>query len=223
MGSNPTRSAHPPGARRRAVSRHDPTATAGRETPAVDAHNAGTPVLGAAPQRIGRGRRGSSAGHVTAAVEPIEVELFEPGPSRRPFSAGDVIRLLVGVLLVAGGAVLAEVARSTIEGIEADLARRLRPLPGRRRGARCSTPPSWSPAWSPLVARGRPASSADAGTVALLLLLTGVLASVRHGAGRLADHRSRPGRAPRSARAPRTSRGLDLPGLHACWRPPPPS
>jgi uncharacterized membrane protein YbhN (UPF0104 family) len=59
---------------------------------------------------------------VSPPADPVtEVQLFEPGPARRPFSAGDVVRLLLGLVLVAGGAVLAKVAQSTIEGIEADL------------------------------------------------------------------------------------------------------
>ena len=53
--------------------------------------------------------------------DPTGVQLYERGPARRAFAAGDVVRLLVGVGLVAGGVLLANLAQSTIEGIEADL------------------------------------------------------------------------------------------------------
>lgn len=58
-----------------------------------------------------------------------QVELFEPPPERRSFSAGDVVRLVLGVGLVFGGGLLADAAQSTIQGLEADLLRALGLLP----------------------------------------------------------------------------------------------
>lgn len=59
---------------------------------------------------------------MSSSVAPVtEVELFEVGPSREPFSAGDVVRFLVGLVLIAAGAALATWAQATIEGIESDL------------------------------------------------------------------------------------------------------
>ena len=57
------------------------------------------------------------------------VEVFDPPPRRRAFSPGDTVRLIVGVLLVAGGWLLTELGRSTIAGIERDLVSAFRRLP----------------------------------------------------------------------------------------------
>ena len=50
-----------------------------------------------------------------------DVVLFDPPPSRRSFAAGDVVRLVVGLVLIAAGLALSRAARATIEGIERDL------------------------------------------------------------------------------------------------------
>lgn len=70
---------------------------------------------------------------MTTVDEPLDadVELFAPPPAQRTFSPGDVVRLLVGVLLVLGGAMVATLAQSTIEGIEQDLLEAFARLPDR--------------------------------------------------------------------------------------------
>ncbi|MCB0962167.1 MAG: flippase-like domain-containing protein [Acidimicrobiales bacterium] len=50
-------------------------------------------------------------------------------PSRRPFAAADLLRLLIGVVVVVAGALVASSAQSTVSGIEADLARAFGRLP----------------------------------------------------------------------------------------------
>lgn len=50
---------------------------------------------------------------------------------RRSFAAGDMIRLLVGLVLVLVGVVIAEVAQETIRGLEEDLVRAIARLPDR--------------------------------------------------------------------------------------------
>ncbi|MDY7106974.1 MAG: lysylphosphatidylglycerol synthase domain-containing protein [Actinomycetota bacterium] len=57
------------------------------------------------------------------------VELYEPPPSRRSFAAGDVIRLLLGIVILTLGAGVAKLAQATVEGIEEDLLRALGRLP----------------------------------------------------------------------------------------------
>jgi glycosyltransferase 2 family protein len=57
------------------------------------------------------------------------VELFEPPRSVRRFAPGDLLRLIVGVGLVALGWVLARWGQSTIEGLEADVLRAFGRLP----------------------------------------------------------------------------------------------
>jgi uncharacterized membrane protein YbhN (UPF0104 family)/tRNA A-37 threonylcarbamoyl transferase component Bud32 len=57
-------------------------------------------------------------------------EVFAAPQARRPLSPGDVVRLLMGLLLVVVGAVLARAAQATIQGIEVDLIRALGRLPG---------------------------------------------------------------------------------------------
>jgi undecaprenyl-diphosphatase len=59
-----------------------------------------------------------------AVVEDLDqgaVQVFDPPPTRRPFSPGDVLRLLIGLAMVLVGSVVAEVAQGTVEGIEGDL------------------------------------------------------------------------------------------------------
>jgi glycosyltransferase 2 family protein len=60
-------------------------------------------------------------------AEPVE--LFEPPPERRTFSAGDVVRLALGSGLMAAGLLVARLAQSTIRGLEADLIRAIARLP----------------------------------------------------------------------------------------------
>ena len=57
--------------------------------------------------------------------------LFDPPPLRRSFASGDVLRLLVGALLIVGGGLVAELAQATIEGVEADLLDAFGRLPDR--------------------------------------------------------------------------------------------
>lgn len=58
------------------------------------------------------------------------VELFDPPRSRRTFSPGDLLRLFVGLTLIVIGALVGLVARSTIRGVELDLAELVERLPG---------------------------------------------------------------------------------------------
>ncbi|MDJ0768755.1 MAG: lysylphosphatidylglycerol synthase transmembrane domain-containing protein [Ilumatobacter sp.] len=58
-----------------------------------------------------------------------DVIVFEPPPRRRPFSPGDVVRLLVGLVLVLAGWLLTELGRETISGIERDLVSAVARLP----------------------------------------------------------------------------------------------
>lgn len=62
--------------------------------------------------------------------EASGVELFDPPPGRRSFAAGDLVRLVSGLALVGAGALVAEVAQATIEGVEEDLAGAFARLPG---------------------------------------------------------------------------------------------
>ncbi|HSL60074.1 MAG TPA: lysylphosphatidylglycerol synthase transmembrane domain-containing protein [Acidimicrobiales bacterium] len=59
------------------------------------------------------------------------VELFDAPPERQSFAPGDVVRLVLGVVVVVLGVVVAEAAQSTIEGIEQDLVEALARLPDR--------------------------------------------------------------------------------------------
>jgi hypothetical protein len=49
------------------------------------------------------------------------VEVFDPPPARRRFSPADVLRLVVGLILVGIGALVARGAQSTVRGLEEDL------------------------------------------------------------------------------------------------------
>jgi len=57
------------------------------------------------------------------------VEVFEPPPQRRTFSPADVLRLLLGTVLVVLGIVVARFAQATIRGVEVDLLRLVSRLP----------------------------------------------------------------------------------------------
>ena len=57
------------------------------------------------------------------------VEVFEQPPSRRRFSPGDVLRLVIGLALVGVGTLVARTARSTLEGLETDLVEAFGRLP----------------------------------------------------------------------------------------------
>lgn len=78
-----------------------------------------------------------AAGSKSAAEVPADgavgrehlIELFDPPRSRRNFSPGDVVRLLVGFGLIGVGAVIGLLARSTIRGVELDLADLIDRLP----------------------------------------------------------------------------------------------
>jgi uncharacterized membrane protein YbhN (UPF0104 family)/tRNA A-37 threonylcarbamoyl transferase component Bud32 len=105
-----------------------------------------------------------------------DVELFETPPSRRPFSAGDVLRLVVGLVLALAGVLLARLARSTIGGLESDLLRAFGRLPDGLEEvvltlAQAATSLIPTVALVVLLVRRR-------WKVALLLLLTGVLATL---------------------------------------------
>lgn len=52
---------------------------------------------------------------------PASIELFDPPRMRRVFSPGDLLRLLVGLGLIAAGTLVGALARSTIRGVELDL------------------------------------------------------------------------------------------------------
>ncbi|WCO68126.1 lysylphosphatidylglycerol synthase transmembrane domain-containing protein [Iamia majanohamensis] len=74
----------------------------------------------------------------TTAAPPDQaagVELFDPPPGRRSFAAGDLVRLVSGLALVGAGALVAEVAQATIEGVEEDLAGAFARLPGQLEAA----------------------------------------------------------------------------------------
>jgi undecaprenyl-diphosphatase len=58
-----------------------------------------------------------------------DVEVFPEPPSRRSFSPGDVLRLLIGIGLIGVGVVVAWAAQSTVEGLEDDLVRAFARLP----------------------------------------------------------------------------------------------
>jgi glycosyltransferase 2 family protein len=105
------------------------------------------------------------------------VELFaDETRSRLPFSAGDKIRLIVGLVLVVGGGVIASVGKATIRGIETDLADAFARLPNAFESAILSLT-QFVTSFIPLVAivvllvRRR-------WKVALLLVLTAVVAYV---------------------------------------------
>ncbi|HET9548063.1 MAG TPA: lysylphosphatidylglycerol synthase domain-containing protein [Desertimonas sp.] len=104
------------------------------------------------------------------------VEIFEPPPSRRPFSPGDVLRLLVSVVLIVLGAILASAAQATMKGLEEDLVNAFGRLPDTFESAVLSIA-QLGTSLIPLITlvvllvRGR-------WKVALVLVLTGVLAFV---------------------------------------------
>ena len=104
------------------------------------------------------------------------VEIFEPPPSRRPFSPGDVLRLLVSIVLIVLGAILASAAQATIKGLEEDLVDAFGRLPDTFESAVLSIA-QLGTSLIPLITlvvllvRGR-------WKVALVLVLTGVLAFV---------------------------------------------
>jgi uncharacterized membrane protein YbhN (UPF0104 family)/tRNA A-37 threonylcarbamoyl transferase component Bud32 len=109
-----------------------------------------------------------------AAVAPVEV--FSPPRARRPFAASDLLRLVVGIALVLVGIVVARALQSTVEGIEADLAEVLARLPDGVRSLVLSLAQvitSLVPAVAAVVLLVR-----RRWKVALLLILTGVLADV---------------------------------------------
>ncbi|MBX3314307.1 MAG: flippase-like domain-containing protein [Actinobacteria bacterium] len=58
-----------------------------------------------------------------------DVVVFDAPPSRRPFSSTDVLRLVVGLLVLAAGILVAKLARSTVAGVEADLVSAFARLP----------------------------------------------------------------------------------------------
>jgi glycosyltransferase 2 family protein len=57
------------------------------------------------------------------------VELFDPPRAQRTFAPADLVRLLIGVGLIAVGAVVGRLARATIQGIELDLIELVGQLP----------------------------------------------------------------------------------------------
>lgn len=74
---------------------------------------------------------GSTAPTGELADPDVDLSAFTAPPTRRSFSAGDVIRLLVGVSLILVGGVIADSAQSTIRGIERDLLSVFSRLPDR--------------------------------------------------------------------------------------------
>ena len=110
--------------------------------------------------------------------EPLRdvVEIFEAPPSRRPFSPGDVLRLLVSIGLIVLGAIVARAAQATIRGLEEDLVDAFGRLPDTFESAVLSLA-QLGTSLIPLItlvvllARGR-------WKVALVLVLTGFLAFV---------------------------------------------
>ena len=112
----------------------------------------------------------------TAAEAGPEVELFDPPPGRRSFAAGDLVRLVGGLALVGVGALVAEIAQATIEGVEEDLAQAFARLP-RQVASAVLAIAQLVTSFVPLVtlvvllARRR-------WRVALLLILTGALATL---------------------------------------------
>lgn len=52
-------------------------------------------------------------------------------PARRPFAAGDLLRLLLSIAVVVAGIVIAEVGQATVTGFERDLLRAVARLPDR--------------------------------------------------------------------------------------------
>lgn len=57
------------------------------------------------------------------------IEMFDPPHTRRVFSPGDLLRLLIGLGLIAGGTLVGALARSTIRGVELDLLQLMARLP----------------------------------------------------------------------------------------------
>lgn len=97
-------------------------------------------------------------------------------PVRRPFAAGDLLRLLLGIAVVLGGIVIAEVGQGTVTGFERDLLRAVARLPDRlERGVLVVVQVATSlvplAALTVLLVRRR-------WRVALVLLVAGMLASV---------------------------------------------
>jgi len=60
-----------------------------------------------------------------------DVVLFEPPPPRRSFAAGDILRLIAGVLFVGIGLIAASFAERTIAGVEADVIDAIGRIPNR--------------------------------------------------------------------------------------------
>ena len=63
----------------------------------------------------------SAVVEVTAPAAAPSVELFDPPSSRRSFSPGDLLRLMIALVFLAVGVLLAVVADETISGAEADV------------------------------------------------------------------------------------------------------
>ncbi len=61
------------------------------------------------------------SGPPTVAPAGDDVELYAPPPERRSFAPTDVLRLVIGAIVIAVGALIAGSAQSTIAGLEADL------------------------------------------------------------------------------------------------------
>lgn len=66
---------------------------------------------------------------VSSDSSPASIEVFDPPRTRRVFSPGDLLRLLIGLGLIAGGTLVGALARSTIRGVELDLLQLLARLP----------------------------------------------------------------------------------------------
>jgi uncharacterized membrane protein YbhN (UPF0104 family)/tRNA A-37 threonylcarbamoyl transferase component Bud32 len=88
------------------------------------------------PARQARAHLSDVSAQAGSAAASVEVEPVAPivvgvRPSRRRFSPGDVLRLLVGVGIALLGLFVALVGRSTANGLEADIARLLARVPKR--------------------------------------------------------------------------------------------
>jgi len=66
---------------------------------------------------------------VSSDSSPASIEMFDPPGTRRVFSPGDLLRLLIGLALIAGGTLVGALARSTIRGVELDLLQLVDRLP----------------------------------------------------------------------------------------------
>src|SRR6056297_3687248 len=66
---------------------------------------------------------------VSSDSSPASIEMFDPPGTRRVFSPGDLLRLLIWLALIAGGTLVGALARSTIRGVELDLLQLVDRLP----------------------------------------------------------------------------------------------